>query len=228
MWEIIKNIWKSDNLLKEAWSQSFEMLDICQEMYLEATRVLRKTMDTKVDDKIRQKDKTVNKYERDVRRKVMTHLSIRAPQGLPEGMVLISIVIDLERLGDYTKNIVDLALQYKDILKGGKFEADLKKIEAAVKDNFIQTKNCIEVSDQKNAVELLKKFKWVNPLCDDSINKLIKEEDKNLSPGQSVALVLYIRWLKRINSHLRNITTSVVNPFHRLGFKPRKKDLTVT
>jgi hypothetical protein len=29
MWNILKNLWKEDNLLDEAWKQSFEMLNIC-------------------------------------------------------------------------------------------------------------------------------------------------------------------------------------------------------
>jgi len=52
---------------------------------------------------------------------------------------------------------------------------------------------------------------------------LVREEDKNIPPGDAAALALYIRWLKRINSHLRNITTSIVNPFDRIGFEPKKK-----
>jgi len=224
MWEKIKNFWKSDNLLDEAWDNSFEMIKISQEMFLEAVKVLRKTHDTTLDEKIKKQDKIVNKYERDVRKKVMTHLSLQAPKGLPEGMVLISIVIDIERLGDYTKNIVELASRRKDILEGGKLESDLKKIEEAVKDNFNKTVECIETSNQTNAIELLNKYRWVNPLCDDSLTKLVLEEDKNIAAGQSAALALYFRWLKRINSHLRNITTSVVNPFHRIGFKVKKKD----
>ncbi len=224
MWEKIKNFWKSDNLLDEAWYNSFEMIKISQEMFLEAVKILRKTHDTTLDEKIKKQDKIVNKYERDVRKKVITHLSLQAPKGLPEGMVLISIVIDIERLGDYTKNIVELASRRKDILKGGKLESDLKKIEEAVKDNFNKTIECIETSSQTNAIELLYKYKWVNPLCDDSLFKLVLEEDKNIAAGQSAALALYFRWLKRINSHLRNITTSVVNPFHRIGFKVKKKD----
>jgi len=49
---------------------------------------------------------------------------------------------------------------------------------------------------------------------------MIKEEDKNIPCGDAISLGLYFRWLKRINSHLRNITTSIVNPFDRIGFEP--------
>lgn len=225
MWEKLKNFWKSDDLLKEAWDESFEMLTLSQEMFLEATRILRKSKDTKVKDEILKKDKIINKYERKVRKKVLTHLSVQSTFGLPEGMVLVSIVVDIERLGDYAKNIVELAIYHPEILEGGKFEDNLKKIEEAVKDNFEQTKTCIETSNQSAAIKLLKKYKWVNPLCDQCIEGLVKEKDKNIKAGQSASLALYIRWLKRFNSHLRNITTSVVNPFHRIGFKPKSKNI---
>ena len=78
-------------------------------------------------------------------------------------------------------------------------------------------------SDQDEAIKPLKKYKWVNPLRDWCIEGLVAKKSKNLSPGQSAALVLYLRWLKRLHSHLRDINTSVVNPFHRIGFKPKLK-----
>jgi len=59
-------------------------------------------------------------------------------------------------------------------------------------------------------------------LCDRCLFALVKEEDKTVRAGDAASLALYFRWLKRINSHLRNITTSVVNPFDRIGFEPRR------
>lgn len=73
------------------------------------------------------------------------------------------------------------------------------------------------------ALELLDEYAWVNDVCDDTVKAVVKEKDSNISPGDASALVLYVRWLKRINSHLRNITTSVVNPFDRIGFQPKNK-----
>ena len=223
MWNKLKNFWKEDNLLDEAWKQSFQMLEICNEMFKEAMRVLRETKETDVNQAIRKKDKKVNKYEREVRKKVLTHLAIQSPSGLAEGMALVSIVIDIERLGDYTKNIVDLATYYPDTLKAGKFEEDLKKVESAIRKNFKQTIDCLETSNSEIAVNILNQYKWLNPLCDEVLRKLVLEEDKNISAGNSAALATYFRWLKRVNSHLRNIVTSVVNPFERIGFKPKKK-----
>ena len=37
----------------------------------------------------------------------------------------------------------------------------------------------------------------------------------------AAAMALYVRYLKRINSHLRNIASSVVNPFDHISFNPQ-------
>jgi hypothetical protein len=119
--------------------------------------------------------------------------------------------------------MMDLSAYYPDILKAGKFEKDLKKIEKASITHFSQTIECLEKNDTEGAAQLLEDYRWVNPLCDDNLKKLVLEEDKTIASGNAVALAIYLRWLKRINSHLRNIDTSVVNPFDRIGFKPKQK-----
>lgn len=222
MWRKLIDMWKSDNLLEQAWQQSFEMLDITHEMFLEAIRVLRERDDTIIKREIREKDKIVNVYLQEVRRKVMTHCTVQGPKELPGGLVLISIVIDIERIGDYTKNIVDIAMIHPNKLKGGLFETSLTKIENAVKDNFIRTKACIVKSDVTKAIKLLKEYEWVNRESDQRLYEIILEKDKSIRSGDASTLSLYFRWLKRINSHLRNITTSIVNPFDRIGFNPEE------
>ena len=92
-----------------------------------------------------------------------------------------------------------------------------------MEENLVKAKSCFGSCDEASALELLKKYDWVNPVCDERLMELVKEEDKSIRSGDAVSLALYFRWLKRINSHLRNIITSVVNPFDRIGFKPKIK-----
>jgi len=222
MWKKILNIWKSDNLLEQAWNESFEMLEITYEMFCEALSVLRDSEQKIIKKEIKDKDIKVNKFQRDVRRKVMTHCTVQGPDDLPGGLILINIVIDIERIGDYTKNIVDLATIYPAKLEGGVFEENLKKIENSVKDNFFQTKKYLQASDEEGAKNLLKKYKWIAPECDQRTFELIQEKDKNITCGKGATLALYFRWLKRINAHLRNVTTSIVNPFDQIGYTIEK------
>jgi len=216
-------IFKKDNLLHRAYQQSFEMLDITQMMFLEARESLRQRQDSEISLKVKETDKKVNSYEREVRRKVLNHLVVVGPTNLPSGLALVIIIIDIERIGDYAKNMVELALDHPGKLHGGEFEDTLSRIEAAVEDNFIQTKQCLVRESADSALKLLDKYAWVNDACDEIVIDVVREKDRNIEAGDAAALALYTRYLKRINSHLRNITTSVVNPFDRIGFEPRNE-----
>ena len=216
-------IFQKDTLMDHAYHRSFEMFDILREMFTTARESLRHMEDTEIGIDIYDKDLEVNRFEREVRREVFNHLAVSGPERLPSGLALVSIIIDIERIGDYTKNIVELALNHPGKLHGAKYEEDLQRVEAAVEENLVKAKSCFGSCDEASALELLKKYDWVNPVCDERLMELVKEEDKSIRSGDAVSLALYFRWLKRINSHLRNIITSVVNPFDRIGFKPKIK-----
>jgi phosphate transport system protein len=216
-------IFKKDTLMDRAYQRSFDMLAITLAMCMEAKVDLRQREDSEIDLSMKEKDKEVNKYEREVRRMVFNHLAVQGTADLPSGLALISIIIDIERLGDYAKNMLELAYDHPGKLDGGKFEEELVRIEMAVEDNYIQTKRCFEEGKADSALELLDKYAWVNDICDEIVRSIVQEKDSNIRPGDAAALILYVRWLKRINSHLRNITTSVVNPFDRIGFQPKKR-----
>jgi phosphate transport system protein len=218
------SIFQKDTLMDRAYCRSYEMLDITQDMFLIAKTSLRYTDGIKVDVNIYNKDAEVNRFEREVRRDVFNHLAVSGVGKLPSGLVLVSIIIDIERIGDYTKNMVELALNHPGKLHGGKFESDLKRVETAVEDSFVRTRESFRAADAKGAQKLLEEYAWVSRVCDDCLYRLVKEEDKDISSGDAVSLALYFRWLKRISSHLRNITTSVVNPFDSIGFKPKKDE----
>ena len=219
----ILSIFKSNTLMDRAFQRSYDMLDLTHKMFLQAKRVLRETEHTNLDFDIHNEDNEVNKYQREVRKDVFNHLVLTEGEQLSSGLILVSIVIDLERIGDYTKNIVDLAQNHPPKLQGKTFEDDLVRIENAVLENFRRTIEVFKNSDEETAIELLKEFKWISKLSDDCLNSLVKQTDLEIPSGSAVALALYFRSLKRINSHLRNVTTSVVNPFHRIGYKPKKK-----
>lgn len=216
------SIFKKDTLIDKAYQRSFEMLKLTGEMFRKAQHSLRKTENNQVQVDIYNQDIEINKYEREVRRNVLSHLITSGPESLPSGLVLVSIIIDIERIGDYTKNMVELALNHPGKLDGKSFEEDLVKIETAIMEKFEATRICFQKAEKLQAEALLEKYNWINRTCDKLVFDIINEKDSSISAGDSAALALYIRFLKRINSHLSNILTSIVNPFDRIGFKPKK------
>jgi len=95
------------------------MIDITGAMFQEVRMRLREDKHYKFSFDIRNQDIAVNKYEREVRRKVFNHLCVSGVEDLNSGLILISIIIDIERIGDYTKNMVELAESLGCCMLGG-------------------------------------------------------------------------------------------------------------
>jgi phosphate transport system protein len=223
MWKQLIQAWQSSNLLSQAWDESYRMLEIDHRMFNEAVRILRESDDDHVDDEIRKLDVQVNKFERDVRRKVMTHCSVVGPSELPGGMVLVSIVIDIERIGDYCKNILDLASAHPQRLRALSYDAALSEIEAGIKQCFEQSVDILRDQNVEAARQVMRTYrKQVSDACDQIVDDVVRGKVDTLRSGDAAALALYTRYLKRISAHLKNILSSVVNPFHRIGYKEKK------
>ena len=224
MFKELINIWKSDSLLNQAWDRSYESINISHEIFLEAVRILRESDDAAFDKEIRKKDKLINRYQREVRRKVMTHCTLQGASSLPSAMVLISIIIDVERLGDYAKNIMDLATDHPQRLYVPAYETNLTEIETDIKLAFEDAIHVLKKHDTDKARELMLTHKTeVRKICDQILSVLVQGKVKEISQSDSTALALYTRYLKRISAHLNNMVTSVINPFDRIGFKEKKE-----
>ena len=112
MFKQIFEMFKGDSLYEQALSECHEMLEIDRQMFNESIHALRKSDSADIPIDIYEMDKKINSFERDVRRKIMTHLAVSGTNDLGSGLVLTSVVIDIERVGDYTKNIYDLAVSH--------------------------------------------------------------------------------------------------------------------
>lgn len=217
-------LWRSDNSLTRALNASYTMLESTHEMFLASVQSLRESDEGEMTIDIYKMDQTVNKYETEVRRNVLRHLAITGGVNMIAGLVLTSIVIDIERIGDYTKNIKDLAKIHPKKLDCGKFNEDITTIEKAVADMFDKGIPILKASDKKGAHEMLRDTWWVVKRCDDVVDSLILDENPSMSSGDAVATALYARYLKRIAAHFRTVVSSVVNPFERIGFRDEDED----
>lgn len=215
----IFDLLRKESQLKQAFDRSHEMLIVDQEMFIEASKSLRERDDARIEIDIFAKDQLINAYEREVRRKVFTHLTLNRESSLNAGLVLVSVVIDIERIGDITKNIVDLALAHPGRLNCGSFDTDVRKIETTVKTMFSILIEALPESEESKAKEVMSEHWWIARRIDEILNALIKGSDPSLKCSEAVSTALYLRFLKRISAHLMNIASSIVNPFDRIGFR---------
>jgi len=213
------DLFRKESLLKQAFNRSLEMMKEDREMYVEAVKSLREHDDAKISIDIYAKDQMINAYEREVRRNVLTHLTVAQGQNVHAGLALVSIVVDIERIGDYTKNIVALALQHPGKLRCGSFEQDLKKIETTVRTMFNLLVEAMPSGDVAKAKEVMSEHWWISKRSDAIIDVLVADGDESLTVSEAVSTALYARYLKRISAHMMNVASSLVNPFDRIGFR---------
>ena len=214
-------IWNSEDSLSQAWTSSNEMLHLSHEMFTDSVNALRSGEKNKVIKSIKLRDEEINQYHRDIRKKVVTYYSVsKDVTNINSGLVLINMVVDIERVGDYTKNILDLAKYYPKKLRSEKVSEDLRIIEKAVIERFQNTIKAVEEMDEIAAKELIKSYRSdLGKLSDNLVASSISGDLKIGEEHMASSMVLYARYLKRIGAHLKNITSVVINPFESIGYK---------
>ncbi len=217
----ILSVWRKEDLLSEAWEQSLDMLDLSHNMFIKAVKKSKKQENLSVLKQLKNRDKEINKYQREVRRKIITHFSLQNNfNDISNIMVLMNMIVDIERIGDYSKNILDLAIYYPEKLNTKTLHPELHEIEQVVKLRFDKTVDAIKTEDVELASKLIKGFKkQVTTASDRIVNNIISGELNIKSGSESAAIVLYARYLKRIGSHLKNITTTIINPIDSIGYQ---------
>ena len=219
MFKQIFEIFKSDSLFEQALEECHEMLDIDLTMFNASIKSLRKSDSSDIDIDIFAMDKKINEFERDVRRKVMTHLAVGGKEDIGSGLVLVSVVIDIERIGDYTKNIYDLAVNHPKKLNGGSAEDRLADIENISLKLFEDTIIAFKNQDIEKARGLMGYYKEnISSQSDAITHDVILGKIADLDTKSATAVSLYARYLKRISAHSRNLISSVVNPFEKIGY----------
>ncbi|MEJ2050486.1 MAG: PhoU domain-containing protein [Calditrichota bacterium] len=216
----ILQLWHSEDLLAQAWEESHKMLSLSHNMFIEAVKHLRDSRNIDALMALKKRDWEINQFQKEVRRKVLTHYSLSEDtSNLANGLILINMVVDIERLGDYTKNIVDLTLNHPESIVTEEISEDLHLIETAVTNRFAKTVQAIEKQDSDIARALKASYKYeISKMSDNIVNRIISGQLTFGSESRSATVALYARYLKRIGSHLNNIATVLVNPFDTIGY----------
>jgi phosphate uptake regulator len=214
MFKKIFAAWNSEGLLKLALGDTEKMFTLVAENFYIASAQLIGKLDAKQD--IYETDRQINNHEKDVRRRVLEHLSINPKQDLSHSLILITVVKDLERMGDYVKNIFELSYHYSKQLPQNSYTEVLNKITNQMSKVLRDSLNVFKKADKEKAKEYYKFYRTVSEKTDHLIEAML--EEKEISVREAVVYALFARYLKRMAAHLANILTTVINPFHQVGY----------
>lgn len=163
---------------------------------------------------LRETDHRVNKLERAIRRKLVVHASVQGSVDIPAILVAMSIVKDVERIGDYAKNIFDLAAEGADF-STAEDRDELIAYRDRISRMITEAGEVYRDRDDERARELISEGDVLQDQFDDLVHALVTADVRG---SEAVPRALFYRHLKRIVAHLMNVMTAVVMPLDKLDY----------
>ena len=217
MFRELLSIFKPGNPLQAMADGFARMLELTREQTAKASEIyFRRSASPDDRTEIRRMDVQVNKLERSVRKQVISYLSIRGTRAqVPYTLLLMSLVKDVERIGDYAKNLSEVVDFSTDPMPDDEITAELREARTFVESTFESTAEIFAESDRERAIELITAGR---DLAHRSDALLVKIARSDYDASQATAAILGTRYYKRIGAHLLNIMSSVVMPLHKLDY----------
>ena len=167
-----------------------------------------------VADEVRRTDRQINVTEIEIRRELLVHISVHGTADAGEMLVFMNMIKDLERIGDYNKNIFDLALE------GVSFSGaeDLEQIlgfRDELSSRIALMGEILDTRDEDRARAYIERGDQLRREFDGLVNELVHATAPALV---AVPRALLYRFLKRVAAHCANVATAVVMPVDRLDY----------
>ena len=167
-----------------------------------------------VADEVRRTDRQINVTEIEIRRELLVHISVHGTTDAGEMLVFMNMIKDLERIGDYNKNIFDLALE------GVSFSGaeDLEQIlgfRDELSSRIALMGEILDTRDEDRARAYIERSDQLRREFDGLVNELVHATAPALV---AVPRALLYRFLKRVAAHCANVVTAVVMPVDRLDY----------
>jgi phosphate uptake regulator len=197
-------------LIESAFRDMVEMLDQAERMLGLALGALLEDEALEVD--LDDLDDVIDEGERMVRRSVLEHLSFNPSQDLVASLVLVSMVQDAERLGDFARGIPELVPLARHP-RTGPFRDELLQLAGRLRPLFAMTKEAFTEDDPEKGRRVMA---TASELKAEFLDYTRRVAESDLTADMAVVYSGAARSLRRVGAHLSNIASSVVQPYDRI------------
>ena len=212
--------WRDRSLLNKMYDEFTQMLNDAEWMYREVCELLLTGEEGRdLQKSLFKRDININKTERRIRKQIIEHLAIRPKTDVAPCLILMSVVKDAERIGDYCKNLYDVWRLYGAPLQVGEFTETISELHRDMLDTFGKVTKAFAAADEKIGYEVVENELRYGRQLDDAVTLLA---NSTLPTKDAVCLTLTYRHMKRISAHLGNIASSIIMPVHKIDYFDEK------
>ena len=198
-----------DAKLSEMLTNSMHAYDITMNCLLGDTNL------ETVRDDLYNTDKTINELHREVRREMIIHSAVNSRNlDIPLLLSYMTMSKDIERIGDYCKNLFEIAETGNSFAKGDDLDAYME-LKNDIGKLIVYLQSCLNLDDESKVQDLITLGSSLNNDLDEKITALLEDKEKIQHP---VATTLFYRYLKRIVSHIVNAATAIIMPTDQIDY----------
>ena len=198
-----------DAKLSEMLTDSMRIYDLSMNCLLGDTN-----LDTVRDD-LYSTDKKINELHRDFRREMIIHSAVNSRNlDIPLLLSYMTMSKDIERIGDYCKNLFEIAETGNTFTQGDELD-DYIELRNDIGKLIIYLQSCLNLEDESKVQDLITLGSSLSTNLDDKITALLENKEKVQYP---VATTLFFRYLKRIVSHIVNAATALIMPTDKIDY----------
>jgi Na+/phosphate symporter len=197
-------------LVESAFADVSGMLHQSTQMLDHALEVLLENRPLSLD--LENMDDVVDEAERRVRRTILQHLAVNPKQDLVASLVLVSMVQDAERVGDFARGLVELVKMARSP-RTGTFAYELREAAARLRPLFPLTERAFREADVEEAREVIRTHARLREELKAYRGRLAESD---LSPDMAIVYAGAAQILRRVGAHLANIASTVVQPYDRI------------
>ncbi len=200
----------SSTLIESAFRDVSGMLEQSAKMLDHSLAALLDNQPLTVD--LDSMDDLVDEGERMVRRTVLEHLSVNPSTDLVASLILVSMVQDAERIGDFARGLGELIPLAKSP-RDGEFRDRLAGFAAQLRPLFDLCRQAFSADNADQARQVITTHTQLKPALITYTQDLANSE---LTADMAVCYSSAARILKRISAHLSNLASSVTQPYDRI------------
>ena len=217
MFKELLRVFRSSDPLRAMGKDFSEMLALSREMTVAAGEMFFSGAATSQErTALYERDVRMNQLERQIRKQVVAHLSMPGNRpDVPYSLLLMSVVKDLERVGDYAKNLAEVNDIHPGAFAEDEIALELQEIRLDVEQSAAALSTVFGSSDRERAIELIRRRRDAAHRCDALIARI---SGSDYDAGTATALALGTRYYKRIGGHALNVLSSIVMPIHKIDY----------